>query len=79
MLEFAGCEVDIILIVKRLGCVSVQDTVYRRQIPIYLESYIPIYLYRYLGIYISRSYRLNPQIPRYLACNILDITMNLGG
>jgi hypothetical protein len=35
---------------KRLAKVSTQDTVYSRQIPIYLESYIPIYTYRYVGI-----------------------------
>ncbi len=31
------------LIEKRLASVSTQDTVYSRQIPIYLESYISIY------------------------------------
>ncbi len=40
-----------LLIGKRLASVSTQDTVYSRQIPIYLESYIiPIYTYRYTGI-----------------------------
>jgi hypothetical protein len=34
------------LIGKRLVCVAIQDTVYSRQIPRYLESYIPIYTYR---------------------------------
>jgi hypothetical protein len=52
---------NITFIGKRLANVSTQDTVYSRQIHIYLESYyIPIYLYRYIGIYLSRSYRLNP-------------------
>ncbi len=51
---------NITFIVKRLAKVSTQDTVYSRQIAIYLESYIPIiYLYRYVEIYLSRSSRLN--------------------
>ncbi len=54
------------LIVKRLVCVAIQDTVYSRQILRYLESYIPIYTYRYVGIQLSMYHRIFPQIPRYL-------------
>jgi hypothetical protein len=46
------------LIGKRLANVPTQDTVYSRQIPIYLESYIPIYTYRYVGIWLSMSYKI---------------------
>jgi hypothetical protein len=48
------------LIGKRLFCVSTQDTVYSRQIPIYLDSYIPIYTYRYVEIRLSILYRIYP-------------------
>jgi hypothetical protein len=48
------------LIVKRLASLSIQDTVYSRQIPRYLESYIPVYTYRYVGIWLSMYYRLYP-------------------
>jgi hypothetical protein len=55
-----AAEFNITFIGKRLAKVSSQDTVYSRQIPIYLETYILKYLYRYVGIHLSRSYRLNP-------------------
>jgi hypothetical protein len=45
------------LIAKRLVCVAIQDTVYSRQIPRYLESYIPKYIHRYVGIWLSTYYR----------------------
>jgi hypothetical protein len=48
------------LIVRRLASVSIQDTVYSRQIPRYLESYIPAYTNRYVGIWLSMYYRLYP-------------------
>jgi hypothetical protein len=52
------------LIGKRLASVSTQDTVYSRQIPIYLDSYILIYtyihtyiyMYIYIGLKLSMSY-----------------------
>ncbi len=49
------------LIVKRLASVSIQDAVYSRQIPRYLESYIPVYTYKEYGYLCIIGY-----IPRFL-------------